>query len=214
MRILLIEDDRILGETLKDYLTIEAIETVWLHDERQLPQTIKKYEFDVIVIDLILKFTSGEEIIAALRKAGIDTPILVTTAKKSINDKETCFLRGADDYLTKPFEFKEFVLRLKALSRRKHIGNIINLGELIVNLDAKTIHKGNEEIKLSRKAWEIFMLLLKKRGEIVDTETILNYIWPDKDVGDEIVRAYIKELRKVLPSDSIITYHGRGYKLS
>ncbi|ACI20384.1 MULTISPECIES: response regulator transcription factor [Thermodesulfovibrio] len=214
MRILLIEDDRILGETLKDYLKIEAIETVWLYDERQLPKTIKKYEFDVIVIDLILKFTSGEEIIAALRKAGIETPILVTTAKKSIDDKETCFLRGADDYLTKPFEFKEFVLRLKALSRRKHIGNIINLGELIVNLDAKTIHKGNNEIKLSKKAWEVFILLLKKRGEIVDTETILNYIWPDKDVGDEIVRAYIKELRKVLPSDSIITYPGRGYKLS
>lgn len=214
MRILLIEDDRILGETLKDYLKIEAIETVWLYDERQLPKTIKKYEFDVIVIDLILKFTSGEEIIAALRKAGIETPILVTTAKKSIDDKETCFLRGADDYLTKPFEFKEFVLRLKALSRRKHIGNIINLGELIVNLDAKTIHKGNNEIKLSKKAWEVFILLLKKRGEIVDTETILNYIWPDKDVGDEIVRAYIKELRKVLPSGSIITYPGRGYKLS
>ncbi|GLI54217.1 MULTISPECIES: response regulator transcription factor [Thermodesulfovibrio] len=214
MRILLIEDDRILGETLKDYLKIEAIETVWLYDERQLPKTIKKYEFDVIVIDLILKFTSGEEIIAALRKAGIETPILVTTAKKSIDDKETCFLRGADDYLTKPFEFKEFVLRLKALSRRKHIGNIINLGELIINLDAKTIHKGNNEIKLSKKAWEVFILLLKKRGEIVDTETILNYIWPDKDVGDEIVRAYIKELRKVLPSDSIITYPGRGYKLS
>jgi len=214
MRILLIEDDRILGETLKDYLKIEAIETVWLYDERQLPKTIKKYEFDVIVIDLILKFTSGEEIIAALRKAGIETPILVTTAKKSIDDKETCFLRGADDYLTKPFEFKEFVLRLKALSRRKHIGNIINLGELIINLDAKTIHKRNEEIKLSKKAWEVFILLLKKRGEIVDTETILNYIWPDKDVGDEIVRAYIKELRKVLPSDSIITYPGRGYKLS
>lgn len=214
MRILLIEDDRILGETLKDYLKIEGIETVWLYDERQLPKTIKKYEFDVIVIDLILKFIYGEEIIAALRKAGIETPILVITAKKSIDDKETCFLRGADDYLTKPFDFKEFILRLKALSRRKHIGTVINLGELVIDIDAKTIHKGKEEIKLSKKAWEVFMLLLKKRGEIVDTETILNYIWPDKDVGDEIVRAYIKELRKVLPSDSIITYPGRGYKLS
>ncbi|MCS7215617.1 MAG: response regulator transcription factor [Thermodesulfovibrio sp.] len=214
MRILLIEDDRILGETLVDYLKIENIETVWLYDERQLPNTIKNYEFDVIVIDLILKFASGEEIISALRKAGIDKPIIVITAKKSINDKERCFLKGADDYLTKPFEFRELALRLRALSRRKHIAEIVKLGDLVINIDAKTIHRGKEEIKLTKKAWEVLTLLLKRRGEIVDTETILNYIWPDKDVGDEIVRAYIKELRKVLPPNSIITYQGRGYKLS
>jgi len=213
MRILLIEDDRVLGETIKDYLAKEKIETIWLWDERELPKTVKNFEFDVIVVDLILKFTAGEKIISALRKAGVNTPILVTTAKTSLKDKETCFLKGADDYLTKPFELKELVLRLKALSKRKHLQSIINIGDLTVNLDAKTIHRSSKELKLSKTAWELFNLLLKKRGEVVDTETILNYIWPDKDVGEEIVRAYIKELRKILPPDSIITYPGRGYRL-
>lgn len=213
MRILLIEDDRILGETICDYLATEGIHTVWLWDERELPKVIKKYEFDVLVIDLILKYVKGEDIISVLRKAGIQTPIIVITAKSSIKDKEDCFLRGADDYLTKPFDFKELVLRLKALSKRKHIENVFKIGEIVINLDAKTIHRGKEEIKLSKTAWELLSLLLKKRGQIVDLDTILNYIWPDKDVGDDIVRAYIKELRKVLPPDTIKTYPGRGYKL-
>ncbi|GAQ95653.1 DNA-binding response regulator, OmpR family [Thermodesulfovibrio aggregans] len=214
MRILLIEDDRVLGETLKDYLKIHEIETVWVWDERQLPKLITKYEFDVLVIDLILNFVPGEEIIAKLRQAGIETPILVITAKKTLDDKEKCFLKGADDYLTKPFDFKEFLLRVKALSRRKHMSTIVNIGDLTVNIDAKTIYRGGEEVKISKKAWQLLELLLKNRGEIVSQETILNYVWPGKNVGDEVVRAYIKELRKILPPDSIITYPGRGYRLS
>lgn len=213
MRILLIEDDIILGETLKDFLSIHEIETVWLWDERELPKIIKNYEFDVIVIDLILKFTSGEKIIYTLRKAGIKTPIIVITAKREMNDKEVCFTEGADDYLTKPFDFKEFVLRLKVLSRRKHRDNLIKVGELSINLNAKTIFRGNEEIKISKTAWQLLTLLIKKRGEIVDTETILSYIWANKDVGEENVRAYIKELRKVFPPETIKTYPGRGYRL-
>lgn len=214
MRILLIEDDRVLGETLKDYLKIHEIETVWVWDERQLPKIITKYEFDVLVIDLILNFVPGEEIIAKLRQTGIETPILVITAKKTLDDKEKCFLKGADDYLTKPFDFKEFLLRVKALSRRKHMSTIVNIGDLTVNIDAQTIYRGSEEVKISKKAWQLLELLLKNRGEIVSQETILNYVWPGKNVGDEVVRAYIKELRKILPPESIITYPGRGYRLS
>lgn len=213
MRILLIEDDKILGETLKDYLAIHEIETIWLWDERELPKTIKKYEFDVIVVDLILKFTSGEKIISTLRKAGITTPILVITAKRAMNDKEVCFSEGADDYLTKPFDFKEFILRLRVLSKRRHIDSVVQIGDFLINIDSKTIHRGKEEVKISKTAWDLLTLLIKKRGEIVDTDTILSYIWPNKDVGEEIVRAYIKELRKIFPPDTIKTYPGRGYRL-
>lgn len=214
MKILLIEDDKLLGETLAEYLQIEGIETLWLWDERQIVKIIKQYEFDVIVVDLILKFSSGEELILALRKAGIQTPILVITAKRSITDKERCFIRGADDYLIKPFEFKEIVLRIKALCNRRHRENIVTIRDIVVNLDAKTLHSGKEEIKISQKAWDVLCLLIKNRGEVVDTETILDYVWQDKDVGEEIVRAYIKQLRKILPPDSIQVYYGQGYKLN
>lgn len=213
MKILLIEDDKELGQSLKNYFELNNIETVWLWDERNINNLLKVYDFDVIVLDLILSFSRGEDIISLIRSQGIKTLILVLTAKNSLKDKEVCFQRGADDYLTKPFEPKELILRIKALSKRKRIDSIITIGDLTINTDAKTIKKGDEEIKISKTAWDLLILLIKKRRDIVDTETILNYVWSGKAVGDEIVRTYIKELRKILPPDSIQTYKGRGYRL-
>ncbi|MDI6713993.1 MAG: response regulator [Thermodesulfovibrio sp.] len=112
MKILIIEDDKALGESLVEYLKLEKIETFWLHDERKLSNVLNVYSFDVIVLDLILKFSRGEDLITYIREKGIETPILILTAKKDFSNKEECFLRGADDYLIKPFEPKELVLRI------------------------------------------------------------------------------------------------------
>lgn len=214
MKVLLIEDDRTLGESLVEYLNIENIETLWLQDERKLPHVLKVYSFDVIVLDLILNFSRGEDLITYIRNQGLKVPILVLTAKKDFTNKEECFLRGADDYLTKPFDPKELLLRINALSKRRQIDTIIQIGDTIINIDAKVILKNNQEIKISKTAWDLITLLVKRRGEIVDTETILNYVWAGKAVGDEVVRTYIKELRKILPPESIKTYKGRGYKIN
>ncbi|MDI1471147.1 response regulator transcription factor [Thermodesulfovibrio sp. 1176] len=214
MKILIIEDDKVLGESLVEYLKMEKIEALWLHDERNLANVLNVYSFDVIVLDLVLKFSRGEDLITYIREKGIETPILILTAKKDFSNKEECFLRGADDYLIKPFEPKELVLRIQALSKRKRLPFIMNIGDIIINIDAKTIKRGNEELKLSKTAWDLLTLLIKRRGEIVDNETILNYVWAGKAVGDEVIRTYIKELRKILPEGAIENYKGRGYKLS
>lgn len=214
MKILLVEDDRLLGESLKEYLKLENIETLWIYDERKLPHVLNIHEFDVVVIDLMLNYSRGEDLITFIREKGIKTPILILTAKKRVEDKEICFLRGADDYLTKPFEPKELLLRIHALSKRRQIDSIIKIGDIIINIDARIILKNNQEIKISKTLWDIITLLVKRRGEIVDNETILNYVWAGKLVGEEVVRTYIKELRKILPPESITTYRGRGYKLN
>lgn len=214
MRILIIEDDRALGESLKEYLEIEGIEVHWLYDERKLPYVLEVYEFDVIVLDLILNYSKGEDLIVLIRNKNIKTPILVLTAKTSIQDKEICFLRGADDYLTKPFEAKELLFRLKALSRRKQIDTVVKIEDITIDINAKTILKQSQEVKISKTAWDLLTLLIKRRGEIVDKETILNYVWAGKAVGDEVIRTYIKELRKILPEGTIENYKGRGYKLN
>lgn len=214
MKILLVEDDRLLGESLKEYLKLENIETLWIYDERKLPHVLNIHEFDVVVIDLMLNYSRGEDLITFIREKGIKTPILILTAKKRVEDKEICFLRGADDYLTKPFEPKELLLRIHALSKRRQIDSIIKIGDIIINIDARIILKNNQEIKISKTLWDIITLLVKRRGEIVDNETILNYVWAGKVVGEEVVRTYIKELRKILPPESITTYRGRGYKLN
>jgi len=213
MKVLLVEDDFTLGESLKEYLELNNIEVDWIYDDRELENIFSFDKYDVIILDLMLKYSNGEQILQNLRNKGISTPVLILTAKSSLKDKEICFNFGADDYLTKPFESKELLLRLKALNKRQHVGNTVRIGDLTINLDAQTVYKNGKEIKLSKKSWELLNLLIKNRGNVVNTQRIVNYVWGDKPVGDEIVRTYIKELRKILPSNSIETYKGRGYKL-
>ncbi len=213
MKVLLIEDDPELGESLKEYLERSGFEVKWVQDDRELTDVSVVLGFDVVVLDLILKFSEGEEILESIRKGGIRTPVLVLTAKRTLRDKEVCFNLGADDYLTKPFEPKELILRLKAVTRRSTSDDITRIGDVEVNLSGRILKKEGKEIKLSKTAWELLSLLIKNRGKVVSTETILNCIWGDKPVGSDVVRAYIKEIRKVLPKDSIETHKGVGYRL-
>ncbi len=213
MRVLLIEDDPILGESVREFLELKGCEVEWFRDGDELPDVRVAEGFDAVVLDLILGLRSGEDILAEMRRRGVKTPVLVLTAKRTLTDKETCFNLGADDYLTKPFEPEELVLRLRALVRRYHPEERVVLGDVEIDPEGRSLRRGNEELKLSRTAWELLLLLLRNRGRVVTTETILNCIWGDKPVGSDVVRAYIKELRKVLPPETIKTYKGVGYKL-
>ncbi|NPA51566.1 MAG: response regulator transcription factor [Aquificae bacterium] len=214
MKVLIIEDDLVLGESLKEYLQKKGIDVVWIFDDREVFNVLPYQEFDVIVLDLILRFSTGENILKSLRDKNIDIPVLVLTAKNSIHDKETCFTLGADDYLTKPFSTKELLLRLKALAKRKRVPEKININNnVVIDLDRGMIIKDDQEIKLSKKAWEVLYVLAKNKGDIVPSEKLMRYVWQDKPVGDEVLRTYIKELRKLLPQGSIETYKGRGYRL-
>ncbi|ACO03785.1 MAG TPA: DNA-binding response regulator [Persephonella sp.] len=214
MHVLLVEDDPLLGETIEEYLKENNITVKWIQDDREIDDIFDLNQFDVIVLDLMLKYRKGEEILRDIRNRGVDVPVLILTAKSDIRDKEVCFNLGADDYLTKPFDPKELLLRLKALSKRKHREYCVKIGDITIDIDNQMVYKKGEEVKLSRTAWELLYLLVKNRGSIVPTERILAYVWGDKPVGDEIVRTYIKELRKILPKDAIVTYKGRGYKLN
>ncbi len=213
MRVLLVEDDPILGESLTEYLESKGCEVSWVQNGEDLYDVKVAEGYDVVVLDLILGIRDGEDILAEMRRNGVRTPVLVLTAKRTLRDKETCFNLGADDYLTKPFEPEELVLRLKALVRRYHPEEKVVLGEVEIDPEGRTIVKDGKEFTLSRTAWELLLLLLRNRGRVVSTETILSCIWGDKPVGTDVVRAYIKELRKVLPPDAIKTYKGIGYKL-
>jgi DNA-binding response OmpR family regulator len=211
VKVLLIEDDILLGESLKEFLKSNGIEVKWLQDEREV-FNLNLLSYDIAVLDLMLNSIKGEDILVFIKEKS-DIPVLILTAKRNLEDKEVCFERGADDYLTKPFEPKELLLRLRALSRRKPLPKIQKIGNVTVDLDAETIFVDEKEIKLSRTAWKLFYLLLKHKGEILPKERIMNYVWEGKPVSDDILRAYIKELRKKLPKNLIETFKGRGYRL-
>lgn len=213
MKVLLVEDDRLLGESLKDYLTLGGLKVDWIQDSRDFFDLLKVSLYDVIVIDLMMPHLSGEELLKKLREKGDTTPVLILTAKNRLEDKERCFSLGADDYLTKPFEPKELLLRIKALHRRVVRDEIVRLGDVEVDLQKGRLWVNGREVSLSKKEWLIIKYLVENRGRFVSTEELLNYVWGDEPVGDEVVRAHIKNLRKHLPEGFIFSQKGRGYRI-
>ena len=213
MKVLLVEDDRLFGESLTEYLQSEGFITDWVYDPREVMDLLEVSCYDVIVLDLIMPHIGGEELIKAIREKDKETPILVLTAKHRLEDKRTCFELGADDYLTKPFEMEELVLRLKALYRRKNPQDVVVIDEVEVCFSKEMVKVKGKPISLSKKDWLVLKFLVENKGRFVSHEEILNYVWGDEPVGEEVVRAHIKNLRKLLPEGFIKTMKGRGYRV-
>ncbi|MGC8925086.1 MAG: response regulator transcription factor [Calditerrivibrio sp.] len=210
MRVLIIEDDILLAESLKEYLEVNNFEAEVL----SYPEEIYLVEhFDIILLDLMLKDKKGEYILKEIRKKRLDLPIIVITAKNDMESKEICFEYGADDYIVKPFDPKELLLRIKALTKRIYCCENLRIDNVLIDFSGKKLYVDDLEVHLSRIEWELLCLLAQNRGKLVTMDKILSYIWGDKVVGTESIRTYIKNLRKALPDNFIVTYKGRGYKL-
>jgi len=212
LKVLLIEDDAPLGESLQEYLQGKGMAVTWF-DDGDAVSPVSAKGFDAIVLDLVLRGRQGEDILRDLKTAGTAVPVLVLTAKAGLKDKTVCFTNGADDYLTKPFEPLELVLRLEALTRRENGSARIDLGNVTMDLDSRMLFADGQEVKVSARAWDLLELLVRRRGKIVSKEDIMSSVWSDVLVKDDVIRHYIKELRKILPEDCIETHKGRGYRL-
>jgi len=212
MKILLIEDDIILGESLKEYLINNNFNAVWISDDRFIYEDIRHKKFDLILLDLMLKYNRGEDLIKKI-KSKQSIPIIVITAKGGLKDKELCFEYGADDYLVKPFSPKELIFRIKAVLKRYiDTKDHFSSGSLYVDFKNRTLTMGNKEVKLTHTEWSLLSFFIKNRGKIISNDDILNYVWDDNPVGDESIRTYVRRLRSILPEGAIKTYKGRGYK--
>ncbi len=214
IRVLIVEDNELLGASIDEFLNKNSYDSRWIDDDRELLPLLSVEMFDIVVLDLMLRFSSGEELISKVKSRIPKLPIIVITAKDSIESKQICFNLGADDYITKPFNPKELMFRIEAVCKRVYgLNNIEKIGDIIIDLDNKTIKERDLEIVLTNKEWDVLTFLLKRRNRIVTHNDILNYVWADKDVGEESVRTYIKKLRNILPQGSIETIKGRGYRL-
>ena len=211
--VLLIEDDLLLGESLKDYLEMYGFAVTWVRERfAEIEQEVDFSCFHIVVLDLILPERSGEEILSIIRSRFPSVPVLVLTAKSDLGAKKDCFLRGADDYLVKPFDMEELVLRLDALLRRSGAVPCCVIEDCVVNRLSGIIMRNGREIKVSRRVWDLLMYFVENRGRIIDKDEIMKNVWTDAVVTEETLRAYIKELRKLFPK-AIETYKGRGYRL-
>lgn len=223
MRILVVEDEHRIANTIKEGLEQERYAVDVAYDGDDGYGLASTEEYDIILLDLLLPKMDGLEVCKKLRQEGVHTPILMLTAKGQTKDKIEGLDAGADDYLTKPFSFSELLARLRALSRRpkKALDEILKVKDL--KLDPRTceVKRGNENIQLTSKEYSLLEYLMRNSGRVLNKDQIINHIWNyEADVLPNTVEVYIKILRnkidKPFPKNEplIQTVRGFGYKLS
>lgn len=216
MRILLVEDDELLGSGIKKSLTKEGFQTDWLQDGQQALHAILDGTFSLLVLDLTLPSLDGMDILAQIRQQNIDLPVLILTARDSLDDKVKGLDRGADDYLVKPFEMRELKARIHAISRR--IGgqsdNILSYDRLRLDTGSKTVFLDSEEVKLSRREYALLYELLSHPGRVYSRQLLEDtlYGW-DTEVESNSIEVHIHHLRKKLYAGLIKNVRGVGYKV-
>jgi two-component system, OmpR family, copper resistance phosphate regulon response regulator CusR len=222
MRILLIEDEEKTVQSLKQGLE----EHSWTIDVALNGydglQIALSQSFDVIVSDIMMPGTSGLDLCKILREKGYKTPILLISALNQTDDKILGLEAGADDYLAKPFELKEFIARIKALARRKgdvfKSSNLLVFGDVELNFDTKIALRNNTNLKLTPKEFSLLEYFIKNQGRVLSKTEIAEKVWDiDFDTGTNIIEVYVNYLRNKLDKGFdkklIHTQFGQGYIL-
>ncbi|WPC18400.1 response regulator transcription factor [Pediococcus inopinatus] len=202
VKILLIEDDHQLSDSVRDFLVdIGSVKQAFDGEEGEYLATEEPY--DLLIVDLMLPLMNGLEIIKKVREAKIETPVLVLTAKDSLEDKITGFDTGADDYLTKPFHREELIVRVKALLKRSGVyqddKRLLVDDNMWLNTENRQVMVDDQPLKLVGKEYEILAYLAQNKNIIVSREQIFDRIWGmDSDTTINVVNIYISNLRRKL----------------
>lgn len=217
MKILIVEDNEELNNTLKEILEINDYIVDSVFDGEQALEFANLYEYDLIILDIMLPKIDGYKVCQILREKGNNTPVLMLTAKDTLQDKVKGLDIGADDYLVKPFEIEELLARVRALIRRVSTekNKIVNLGDIKIDLEKREVYRDGKSLVITPKLFCILEQLIRNRGKIVTYESLMNKCWDITDYpSKETVRANIKLLRKILQDKDIIqNISGVGYKI-
>ena len=215
MRILLVEDDELLGDGLLTGLQQHNYTVDWVKDGMAAEQALAYEDFDVIVLDLGLPKRSGLEVLENLRKQGKELPVLILTAREAVDDKIKGLDSGADDYMVKPCDLDELAARVRALHRRKTGSTTPTLahGKLILEPSSHTVTYDGELLTLPRREFSLLEKLLENIGKIVSREQLLQtlYGWAESD--SNTLEVHIHNIRKKLPNKYIRTIRGVGYMI-
>ena len=201
MKILVVEDNKKLLQTIEKEI-IKHFEVKCCEDGEEAFYLIKQGIYDLVVLDLMLPSMNGIEVLKNIRKNYIDTPVLILTAKESLDEKMEAFSMGANDYLTKPFYMEELVARIYAMLRttgKLQSSNTLDFYDLHLDLSKRRVFYKNEEIELQNKQFNLLEYFLLNKGTILLKEQIYDRIWGmESDATIEIVEVYISNLRKIL----------------
>ncbi|MDR6665695.1 response regulator transcription factor [Rhizobium sp. 1399] len=214
MRILLVEDDYILGSSLKRAFEKHAYGVDWFRDAETALDALRDSQFGCVILDVNLPKASGFEVVRSLRRGGNDVPILMLTALDSVRDRVNGLDEGADDYLVKPFDLDELLARLRALIRRRQgrTETIIRCADVELDPSAMVARRNGVQLHIPAKEFHLLRLLMERSGRYV-TKNDIEYALYDTDVSVEsnTIEVTVYNLRKKLGTDFIRSIRGVGY---
>lgn len=221
MRVLVVEDERLLAAGLRDGLQAEGFAVDLAHDGVDGLWRAQEHPYDAMVLDLMLPGCSGQQICRTLRAAGIWTPILVLTASDREGEEVAALDIGADDFLSKPFSYAVLTARLRALVRRGAGERpvLLEAGDLSLDPASRRARRGETEVALTARELSLLEFLLRRKGQVVAKREILAHVWDDAFDGDQnIVEVYVSHLRNKLDRPygrhALETVRGSGYRLA
>lgn len=223
MKILIIEDETGLRDSIQAYFTGEDSVCETAKDFTSAIAKVSVYRYDCIILDLTLPQGNGLDIIKHLKANQFNDGILIISAKNSLDDRLTGLDLGADDYLTKPFHLSELKSRVTAIVRRRSFNgnNLLKFNEIDIDLAAKTVKINNQPVKFTRKEYSLLLYFIANKGKVVSKSAIAEHLWGDSiDIADnfDFIYSHIKNIRKKLVEvggkDYIYAAYGMGYKFN
>lgn len=219
MKLLIVEDKKTICNTIARHLKDEGYAVDTCFDGADALAYIEGTEYDAIILDIMLPGVDGITVLRTIRGQKLKTPVLLLTAKSSVEDKVRGLDSGADDYLTKPFSLEELSARIRVMIRRggaERIDNVLSCGPLSLDTNTKTALRGGREITLTAKEYAILEYLLHNKGIVLSRDKIMHHIWNyDYEGSSNIIDVYIRTLRKKIDADFdqkiIQTVRGIGY---
>jgi len=220
MRILVVEDNEDLANSIKRGLEKEGYSVQLVFDGDKGLDMALEGNYDCIVLDVLLPGVDGFEFVQTLRETGVQTPVLMLTALDSVDDKITGLSSGADDYLTKPFDFRELLARVQSLIRRSHLlrGEVLSFKDIQLNCRTRKVTVKGVEVKLSRREFDLLELFMRDPNVVFSREEILERVWGnERETTSNVVDVYVLYLRSKLKPfgyDKFLeTVPGIGYRL-
>jgi DNA-binding response OmpR family regulator len=214
MRVLLVEDDRMIGESLREALRQQGFAVDWVRDGRAADTVLASERFDAVLLDLGLPQRSGLDVLRALRARGDATPVIVLTARDALSDKVSGLDAGADDYLIKPFELDELLARLRAVARRQagRASSVLEVADLKLDPATREVSRGGRAVLLSAREFALLQALLERPGAILSRAQLEDrlYGWGE-ELESNAISVFVHQLRKKLGDDLLHTVRGVGY---
>ena len=216
MHILIVEDNTLVASGIQTGLELHGFTSNTAASVAQATAHMARRDLDACVLDLGLPDGDGIDLLRHWRAQGRDVPVLILTARGTIEDKMAGFQTGTDDYLTKPFDLQELVMRLRALLRRAggRAGDLMMLGDCQVNMATGEISREGKPVEIARREWALLSALVQARGRVLSPAQLHDSLYGlDLDVGSNTVNVHVHHLRKKLGADVIDTVRGQGFRL-